>query len=782
MVGAGTFGGAFTGTGQITTSANVSLSGVSSFSGALGIGAGSTVGLVGSGSLAAAGIQFQYQGGTTGILDVSRVTAGTSIGSLSDSIGAAVVQLGSKTLTVAQDSAFAGSIRDGGLGGGAGGQINVAGGRLTLSGANTFTGAATVQANAQLALSGAGSLAASPVNLAGTLATFDVSAATGGTTILGLAGVVGSAVLLGAKDLTVGSAGSTTFSGSIVGTGALTKQGTGTLTLNGASTVNGTTVTAGMLVVNGSLAGGVTVGSGGSIGGNGSITGPFVGNGGTVAPGNSIGTLNVSGSFVQNGGVYQVEANASGQSDLISVSGAPGTAKINGGTVQVLAAQGSYRQSTQYTIVTATGGLSGTYSGVSSNLAFLVPTLSYDSNNAYLTLTRAANAFASGAQSANQLAVAQALDSVAPTSTGDFADVHAAMIGLDRQLGPAALNAISGQPYSGFGTVNLQSGLMFLNGVGQQVAAARSGAGTVTRVALLPGGGGACLEVCEVPEARWSAWFSGLGGFGAVGGDANAGALTYNMSGVAVGADYRVDPRFVVGLAVGYGSARQWVGGFQGTGWSDSYSAVLYSSFAQGAFYADAVAGYAWSDNRLQRVIAIPGLSTRTANGSTGASQFLGQVETGYRFGLNDAYQAAVTPFVRFQSVTASQSSLAESGAGSLDLNVAGQNTTSIRTVLGMDLSGKLPLGQQRDLALSLRLGWAHEYASTLRPMTASFAGAPAVPFTVYGAQPLRDAATIGLALNTKLDERTSLYARYDAEINGRDNAHALSAGLRLTW
>ena len=62
------------------------------------------------------------------------------------------------------------------------------------------------------------------------------------------------------------------------------------------------------------------------MGGTGTIGG-LVSNGGTLAPGNSIGTLNVSGNFAQLGGVYQVEANAAGQSDRINVGG---TATING--------------------------------------------------------------------------------------------------------------------------------------------------------------------------------------------------------------------------------------------------------------------------------------------------------------------------------------------------------------------------------------------------------------------------------------------------------------------
>ena len=44
-----------------------------------------------------------------------------------------------------------------------------------------------------------------------------------------------------------------------------------------------------------------------------------------------------------------------GQSDRVNVSG---TATINGGTVQLVAAPGNYGTSTTYTILNATGGVS----------------------------------------------------------------------------------------------------------------------------------------------------------------------------------------------------------------------------------------------------------------------------------------------------------------------------------------------------------------------------------------------------------------------------------------
>ncbi|MGO4174140.1 autotransporter-associated beta strand repeat-containing protein [Bosea sp. TAF32] len=193
---------------------------------------------------------------------------------------------------------------------------------------------------------------------------------------------------------TGGNGDTTTVSGAISGGGALVKTGTGTLTLSGANTyTGGTTVNAGKLVVNGSIASAVTV-NGGSLGGSGTVGGIAVGNGATVAPGNSIGTLTVNGNVSFGAGsTYQVEVNAAGLGDRINASG---MATLSGAAVQVLAATGHYAASTNYTILTATGGVSGQFASVTSNLAFLTPSLAYDTQNVTLTMARNDTSFGPG--------------------------------------------------------------------------------------------------------------------------------------------------------------------------------------------------------------------------------------------------------------------------------------------------------------------------------------------------------------------------------------------------
>ena len=113
---------------------------------------------------------------------------------------------------------------------------------------------------------------------------------------------------------------------------------------------------------------------------------------------------------------------------------------------------------------------------------------------------------------------------------------------------------------------------------------------------------------------------------------------------------------------------------------------------------------------------------------------------------------------------------------------MAQQTTNSLRSVIGAQLGGSMDLGWREKLAMQLRLGWSHEYADIGRPVSATLAGAPAMPFTTYGVAPQRDGVVLGLSANTAIAEATSIYLRYEGDISGQDSAHALTAGVRMTW
>jgi autotransporter-associated beta strand protein len=656
----------------------------------------------------------------------------------------------SKSLVFDQavDGTFAGNIAGVGLTNGNGSVVKNGAGTLTLTGTNKYTGGTTVNA---------GTLQGTTTSLQGSIANN--------------AAVIFNQSFDG------------TYAGNMTGTGTLTKNGSGKVTITGTNTIGGgTTINAGGFAVNGSLTSNVTL-NGGILSGAGNITGDITQNGGEIAPGNSIGTITINGNYTVRSGILEFEINSNGQNDKINVVGAGHKATLQGGTIEVIALAGTYRPNSTYTLISAAGGVVGKFDRTTSNLAFLTPSLSYDANNVYISLALASNAFASAGQTINQQAVGGALDAIA--ASGNVDGIVTVMANLPNGAGAPALQALSGQPYADFGTLNARASQLFMNSVGRQMATER-GAGLGSgpqRVALAE----ACVIACDTTEpSRFGAWVAGIGSTGSVLGDANASSFTYTMGGTAFGIDYRLDPRFLVGIAGGYTSGTQWVNGFSGNGYSDSFSVALYGSFTQNGsgpgFYTDALVGYANANNRMQRVISLPGNPTALANGNTSANQFLGQIEAGYKFGLGLGANTSISPFARLQVASINQAGFTEYGGGPFNLSVAAQNTTSVRTTFGVDLAGSFDIGGGTLLDLGLRLGWMHEFADTARPMTAGFAASPGSQFTVFGATPQRDSAVIGFSAATALSDRTSLFVSYDGEIGGGTDNHSLRAGFRITW
>ena len=173
----------------------------------------------------------------------------------------------------------------------------------------------------------------------------------------------------------------------ISGTGSVTQNGSGNLILSNTSTYTGaTTVNAGTLSVNGDISSssGVTVNNGGMLGGT-----------GTVAVHRD--------QFRRRAGARQFHRHHHGQrsSDFnagsnYNVEVSPTTADRTNvigsatlaGTVNAAIAAGTYIAK-QYTILNATGGVTGTF-GTLANTSLpsnVSAALSYDANNVYLDLT-----------------------------------------------------------------------------------------------------------------------------------------------------------------------------------------------------------------------------------------------------------------------------------------------------------------------------------------------------------------------------------------------------------
>ncbi len=735
--------GVISGAGGITIDKEgaVQLSATNTYTGETKInGTGDKLGMLlisGPGSIAASNSVE-----SNGVFDISRAWAPVSI---KDLRGTGFVNLGGQNLRITDGSStFSGNILDGGEYPGIGGSVTIAGGTPTFAGENFYTGGTSV-------------LGGSTLNLTGTIIGNLTIASGASFNTTGGYSVARGSMLNNAGTFDSPSGVGFLNHGIAINTGAMTSD-----ILNTGSFLN-----------NGTLAGAFA--NTGVLSGTGMLTGTLA-NAGTVAPGTPYGTMTVNGRYTQaSTGAFQVAVSPSGQASRLNVIGATGTASLAGSVLAQIQASGAYAPRATYTILQATGGLSGNFSSVTSSSPFLLPSLSYDANNVYLTLQ--IGGFATAALTPQQQAVASVLDNTAAAATGDYATVLGALAALSPAQVQPILTALSGTNYAGFSSAMVQGAQFFMNNFASQ--ATGGGPSGSARVALAE----ACDVACdEAATPRWGAWGGAVGGLGTIGAGTPQGAVTYNAGGFAAGLDRAFTENFRAGVTLGYSGGTQWVSGFSGQGNSDTVLAGLYGNYASGPFYADGLIGYAYSNNRMTRQILIPGLAARTAFGQTGANQFFGQLETGYSFDIGTGADAFIKPFARVQAYTGTQNGFSETGAQSLNLSVAQQTTNSLRSVIGAQLGASMDMGWRDRLAMRFRLGWSHEYADVGRPVTAALAGAPASAFTTFGISPVRDGVLLGLSASTAIADATSLYLRYEGTLAGTDGSQGLTAGVRMTW
>jgi autotransporter-associated beta strand protein len=230
-------------------------------------------------------------------------------------------------------------------------------GNLTLNAANSYTGVTTINSGTLIASGGSAIANAGTVTLAN--ASGALFSITGNETIGSLRGggsSGGNVTIAASRTLTVAETTSQVFSGSIQGSGGLTKNGTGTWTLTGTNTYSGaTTINTGTLVLSGTnTASAITVASGATLMGTGS--GGATNVSGTIAPGNSPGTLTVGSLTLNSGGVYIWE-----MADATGVAGTGWDQIVSSGLLTINSTSGS-----TFAIAITSSGAPSNWSGNST--------------------------------------------------------------------------------------------------------------------------------------------------------------------------------------------------------------------------------------------------------------------------------------------------------------------------------------------------------------------------------------------------------------------------------
>jgi autotransporter-associated beta strand protein len=605
---------------------------------------------------------------------------------------------------------------------------------------------------------------------------------------------------LGSKTLTVGSnnlstevSGVISDGGASFGTGgSLVKVGTGTLTLTAFNTYTGaTTVNGGALIVNGSIAASslLEVNSGGFVGGTGTLPTTQINNGGTISPGNSIGTIAVAGNLsFAPGSFYAVEVSPT-SSDRIVVNGA---ARLRGTVLSSFEIARGFQKS--YTILSAAGGVSGTFDALrTAGLpSFVTANLGYTPNLVTLNLTLGL-ALLPGL-SGNQANVAAGIDSsfnAGNAITGGFAT----LLALPSSALPGALTQVSGEAATGAQQSAFRISDQFLGLMLDPFVDGRSGIGGADRPALgfaperqalpddiaLAYAKGLKTEPMKEPsfEQRWTAWGGGFGGSSRVTGDpAVTGShdLSASTAGYAGGLDYHLSRDSVVGFAFAGGGTNWGLAQGLGGGKSDAFQAGVYGATRSGPAYVAAALDFTnhWmSTDRF--AFAGDHLIASFQAQSLGA-----RVESGYRFGVP---LGGITPYaaIQAQSFRTPRYSESDTNGGGFGLAFNGRTATDTRSELGARFDRLLAFNPTAVLALRSRLAWAHDWVSD-PTLAAVFQTLPGASFIVNGATPAKNSALASAGAELRLANGVTLLGKFDGEFASHSSTYAGTGTLRYMW
>ena len=469
---------------------------------------------------------------------------------------------------------------------------------------------------------------------------------------------------------------------------------------------------------------------------------------------------------------------------------------MTNGAVAVIPVEGGYAVSTDYTILSADGGLGGTtFETVSSSLAFLEPTLSYDANNVYLNLTRNEVNFVDATRTPNQVAVANALTNLFADNPEAIQDIVDNLLTLTTTGAQQAFDSLSGVQHTHGQLVTSWLSRRFIrllfdhgsDGITNSALAIRRQqafdpfSGTLLAANgndwPLLAAGDTRNKAANKPSTRERGWWSGgFGGFGDIDSTSNANGADYDSAAFAIGVDAAWGD-LVVGIAGSYAGSN--VDTAQGNLDINSFQVAGYGTWRHACFYADAAIGFAYHDTESKRAVTV-GLDTRTSRADYDSNNISAFVGIGKELPVSES-----TTFTLHLDVEYSHDNrddFSERGAGSASLSMSDESLDSLRTRVGVRLSRIITTEKGLPITPSVSVGYVREHLDDVAKMAASFTPAPTVTFRVAGTELDRDRAHLGVQIRGHLSERTTLNFGYSGEIAGSDDNHSFAATIRAVW
>lgn len=560
-------------------------------------------------------------------------------------------------------------------------------------------------------------------------------------------------------DVTVSFSGSSSWNNPISGAGGLIKQGTGTLTLTQPSSFTGLTQVQGGMLVAKSLASSVSIGAQGVLSGTPAISGSVT----------NAGVLAMAGSDVTVGGNYTQQGAGRLAVSLGTVLRVTGTAALTGGDLYVTGINQGYTANAHTDVLTANGGLSGTFSSLNPATGVLLSaTFGYSSTEAWLNVSQVqATAVTGMTYTPASFGAAQRID-------GAFNQINTQVgSGTTVTGGPLPTSFINGAA-SLQQTASVSALQQSLSSLSGQLHAASA---AMTFDAMDAGTRALSKRFDQLGDVYTTGgWTQTLGSYGSMN-RSGYDSVGYDLNGWMVGQDRRLGSNGVLGFAVSQSQDLGRLDEFADQGHSRSVEGMLYGGFVQNQWYAMGRLGVGSYREDMRRHLEL-GSDVESVASDTNGTYNIAYGESGYRMEVGGVN---VTPYLSMQYANIRTDGFDELGGAGFGLKADGQNIERWQGGAGLRAGRDWSFSGGSRLSLQAHLLWQRAFSMRGDVLDASFAvlnqWAPVggIGLSRYGGE-------AGVSLDWTISRRSSLSFGMDQYVAEREHGQMDTLAYRLSF